>query len=709
MSQLHPEESRRQDRPANRLAGETSPYLLQHAHNPVDWYPWGPEALGRSKGENKPIFLSIGYSACHWCHVMERESFENPEIARVMNEHFVNIKVDREERPDLDQIYMNAVQAMTGHGGWPMSVFLTPTLEPFFGGTYFPPTDSRGMAGFPRILMSVQRAWEERQKEIIESAGEMTERLRSMAEIARTGDEGTLELRHLDNAARALMRNFDPIHGGFGRAPKFPHPMDLRVLLRHHRRTGDAQSLHVVKHTLDKMARGGIYDHLGGGFARYSTDDRWLAPHFEKMLYDNALLASIYLEAFQFTGEPNYGRVARETLDYVLDRMTSDEGGFYSTEDADSEGEEGKYYVWTLAEISEILGEVKGKTFCYVYDVSASGNWEGKNILNLVSPVSQAAKLLSRDEIELALELAESRRSLLAVRGKRIPPAKDTKILVSWNGLMIAALAVAGRALGDTRFLTAAGRSAKFILDRMRGSDGLLLHTFKDGQAKLNAYLDDYANLIDGLTRLFEATGEARWIESAIDLACLMIQEFADPEGGGFYFTGKSHEVLIARQKDLFDNATPSGNGMAATALLRLAALSGREEFRDEGHEALAAVHQMIESSPSAAGQSLIALDFELAKRHELAVIAGSDAQEFDAVLTAIFSRFLPHAVVAPSTAVVPERLTKLIPPLRDRTTRGNCTTTYICEDYTCQEPMLSLAGVVGALDRLEPGNQLPS
>ncbi len=366
---------------ANRLAGETSPYLVQHAHNPVDWYPWGADALARAKAESRPIFLSIGYSACHWCHVMERESFENPEIASVMNEHFVNIKVDREERPDLDQIYMSAVMAMTGHGGWPMSVFLTPDLKPFFGGTYFPPVDSRGMAGFPRVLLSVHRAWEERRDEIIESAALMTEQLRAFT--ALSAGAGALETRLLDQAARRSMRAFDSRHGGFGSAPKFPHPMDLKLLMRHHARTGDSQALHVVRHTLDKMARGGIYDHLGGGFARYSTDDRWLVPHFEKMLYDNALLASAYLEAYQLTHDPKFGQVARETIDYVLGRMVGPEGGFYSTEDADSEGVEGKYYVWSLREVTEVLGADRAKTFCYVYDVTPEGNWEEHNILNL--------------------------------------------------------------------------------------------------------------------------------------------------------------------------------------------------------------------------------------------------------------------------------------------------------------------------------------
>src|SRR5262249_36113612 len=472
----------------NRLAGETSPYLLQHASNPVNWYPWGSEALARARSENKPIFLSIGYSACHWCPVMERESFENPEIAALMNEPFINVKVDREERPDLDQIYMSAVMAMTGHGGWPMSVFLTPDCKPFFGGTYFPPTDSRGMAGFPRVLQSVHQAWIERRDEIAESAALMTEQLRAVGTI--TKGTGAVDSRLLDRAARTLLRNFDPQHGGFGQAPKFPHPMDLKVLLRYHLRTQDDQALHVVRHTLDKMARGGIYDHLGGGFARYSTDERWLVPHFEKMLYDNALLASAYLEAYHATRDADFGRVARETMDYVLGRMTDPGGAVYSTEDADSEGVEGKYYVWSLGEVTDVLGARAAKAFAYVYDVTEQGNWEGHNILNLPRTVGQAAKLLGRDPDELGAELAAGRAKLRAVREARVPPGQDTKVLVSWNGLMIAALAEGGRILKDERYLDAAGRAAGFILGRMRREDGRLLHTYRDGRARLDAYLD---------------------------------------------------------------------------------------------------------------------------------------------------------------------------------------------------------------------------
>jgi uncharacterized protein len=680
----------------NRLSGETSPYLLQHAANPVDWYPWGEEALEKARSENKPIFLSIGYSACHWCHVMEHESFENPQIAALMNEHFVNIKVDREERPDLDQIYMSAVMAMTGHGGWPMSVFLTPSCKPFFGGTYFPPTDSRGMAGFPRVLMSVHQAWSERRDEITESAAEMTEQLRAFGTI--TKGTGPLDFKLLDQAARTLMRNFDSTHGGFGGAPKFPHPMDLRVLLRHHLRTRNEQALHVVRFTLDKMARGGIYDHLGGGFARYSTDERWLAPHFEKMLYDNALLSSVYLEAFQLTGDAGSGQVAREIMDYVLGRMTGAHGAFHSTEDADSEGVEGKYYVWSLAEITELLGADRAKTFCYVYDITQSGNWEDHNIINLPRPIEQCAKLLARDQVELESELAASRALLLAAREKRVPPAMDTKVLVSWNGLMIAALAQGGRILGDERYLLAAGRAAGFILDQMRRPDGRLLHTYKDAQAKLDAYLDDYAAFIDGLTRLYESTGEPRWIMSALELAAIMIDEFADAEQGGFYFTGRRHEALIARQKDIHDNATPSGNGLAATALLRLGALTGKSDLTSAGTQALQAIQSVLEREPAACGQSLLALDFLLGKVAEFAVIAGRDEGENCAVLETIARSFGPHRIVVPATPEQAVSLAGKVPLLADRPAREGRTTTYICENMSCQAPVVGVEALKEAL-----------
>ena len=684
------------DRPANRLSGETSPYLLQHQHNPVDWFPWGPEALAKAKAEEKPIFLSIGYSACHWCHVMERESFENDAIAQMMNERFVNIKVDREERPDLDNLYMAAVQAMTGHGGWPMSVFLTPDLKPFYGGTYYPPTDSRGMPGFPRVLLSVERAWQEKRDEILTAAADMTLQLQAAGDLPPS--TGELNLTLLDDAARSLGRMFEPVHGGFGSAPKFPHPMDLRVLIRHHARTGDAHAMHMVRHTLDKMARGGIYDQLGGGFARYSTDDRWLAPHFEKMLYDNALLTTVYLEAFQLTGDDEYARIAAETIDYILARMTSPEGAFYSTEDADSEGVEGKFYVWDLDEIRQILGPDKATTFAAVYEVSEGGNWEHKNILNLPESIEAVAKRLARDPAMLRSDLAESRAKLFEARERRIHPGKDTKILTSWNGLMLAALAEAGAILNEPKYVEAASRAAEFLLKTMRTPEGRLLRTFKDGQAKLNAYLDDYANLIDGLTRLFEATGETRWIESALELTQTLIDEFHDSEKGGFYYVGQSHETLIARQKDAYDNATPSGNAMAATSLARLAALTGRDDLDKLARSTLQSVHLVMERMPTAAGQSLVALDFLLAPAREFAVIAGTDRADLAAALGVIARKFDPHKVIAPAPTTISPRLAELIPLLADRAAHDGQVTTYLCEKFSCQAPLVGIEALEKSL-----------
>ena len=449
----------------NRLAHETSPYLLQHAHNPVDWYAWGREALERARREEKPIFLSIGYSACHWCHVMEHESFEDADTAAVMNEHFVNIKVDREERPDLDHIYMAAVQIMTQHGGWPMSVFLTPDLEPFYGGTYFPPEPRQGMPSFKQILAGVADAWQNRRGELSRSAGQMAGALQQMNQLAGGGERPSLEL--IDQAVRALERDYDPGYGGFGSAPKFPHPMDIKLLLRHWKRTGAEQSLEMVNRTLDHMARGGIYDHLGGGFHRYSTDERWLVPHFEKMLYDNALITQVCVEAYQATQNPEFSRVARETLDYVLREMTSPEGGFYSTQDADSEGVEGKFFVWPLAEIEQVLGHGAADLFAYVYDVTGEGNWDESNILNRPKTMDQCAKLLQVDRPKMEQSLAESRAKLFDVRSRRVAPSRDDKVLVSWNGLMIDAMARGFQVLGDERYLDAARRAAEFILTKM--------------------------------------------------------------------------------------------------------------------------------------------------------------------------------------------------------------------------------------------------
>lgn len=673
---------------SNRLANETSPYLLQHAQNPVDWYPWSEEALAKAGAEDKPIFLSVGYSACHWCHVMERESFENPALAELMNERFINIKVDREERPDIDQIYMNAVQAMTGRGGWPMSVFLTPDGKPFFGGTYYPPEDRHGMPGFRRVILSVDQAWKNRKQEIIDSAGEMTSHLADLARLPKADSTETLDLKLLDSAAAALRRQFDPVHGGFGQSPKFPHPMDLRLLLRCGARCGDAHAIHMVRHTLDKMARGGIYDHLGGGFARYSTDAKWLVPHFEKMLYDNALLALTYTEAWQLTGEEDFARVTRETLDYLLSRMTDPlEGGFYATEDADSEGEEGKYYVWDRTEVNSLLGTERAERFCRIYDVSPHGNWEGQNILNLLKPLEQVA---SADGVELEWlrnELAADKSRLLAARQLRVPPGKDTKILSSWNGLALAAFAHAAWALNEPDYLAAATRCAAFIKRRMVASDGRLLHCYKDGQARINAYLDDYANVIDGLVRLFETGGDRQWLNFAEELTQTMILEFHDDAEGGFFYTGKSHESLILRQKDYQDNATPSSMAMAATGLARLGRLLSNEKYTSLAVSTLKSIEPVLRRFPAAVGQSLIALDFLLANGPDVVICSSLADSDYKRARVMWASRFLPGAVFLPNFAGNNDTMELA----RDRSALSGHITSFICSGQTCEAPVVGI------------------
>ncbi len=681
--------------PPNRLASETSPYLLQHAHNPVDWYPWGEAALARARAENKPIFLSVGYSACHWCHVMERESFENPAMAELMNERFINVKVDREERPDIDQIYMSAVQAMTGRGGWPMSVFLTPDGQPFFGGTYYPPEDKHGMPGFRRVILSVEQAWKSRKKEIEDSAADMTAHLADLAKLPKVDSEQPLGIEILEAAAVALRRQFDPVHGGFGQAPKFPHPMDLRFLLRHGARAGDAHAVHMVRHTLDKMARGGIYDHLGGGFARYSTDAKWLAPHFEKMLYDNALLASAYTEAYQLTGEEDFARVTRETLDYLLSRMTDPvEGGFYATEDADSEGEEGKFYVWSKSEIETVLGPERADRFCTVYDVSPDGNWESHNILNLIKPMDQAANSFGMTEEQLRKELESDRARLLEVRETRIPPGKDTKVLTSWNGLAMAAMADAAWTLDEPRYLLGAQNCAAFLKRRMIGPDGLLLHSYKDGQARFNAYLDDYAAVIDGLVRLFEAGADKQWLDWAEELAETMVREFRDVVDGGFYYTGRTHETLILRNKDYQDNATPSGNSLAATALARLGRITGNQKYTDQAWKTLKSMTAILKRYPMAAGQGLIALDFLLADGPEVVLVAPLATDDYKHARHLWSKRFLPGRVTVANIAGVLDHFELA----QQRTAQAGQITSYICQGKTCEAPV---AGIEALKKRL--------
>jgi uncharacterized protein YyaL (SSP411 family) len=687
----------------NRLAQETSPYLLQHRDNPVDWYPWGEEALEKARGEDKPIFLSIGYAACHWCHVMEHESFENAAIARALNENFVPIKVDREERPDLDQIYMNAVQMLTGHGGWPMSVFLTPELKPFYGGTYWPPHSSRGMPGFDQILAAVIDAWKNRREQALNAADQLTAELRNV-DGGIAGEAGELKRELIDEAVGQLRRSFDNTYGGFGQAPKFPHPMDLQLLVRVAQRTAQQGPLDMVRLTLDRMAAGGIYDHLGGGFARYSVDARWLVPHFEKMLYDNALLAAAYLDAFLTTGDGNYARVLRETLDYTIRDMTDPAGGFFSTEDADSEGHEGLFYTWTPDEIEAVLGEERGVTFGRVYDVSDVGNFEGRNILNLPKTLEQCAAILHREPHELAAELAESREKLFAARDKRVRPGRDDKVIVSWNGLMIDAMARAGAALNEPEYVITAAEAAGFILSRMRRDDGRLLHTWRHGKAKLDAYLDDYTSLANSLVSLYEANFNERWIEEAVQLVDIVLEKFADPTGG-FLYTAEDHEQLITRTKELTDSSTPSGNALAATALLRLGKLLGRTEYLDAAERTLAAALPILQRVPMAAGQSLLALDSYLGPSHELVLIGDLARDDTKAAIAALHRRYLPRSVLAvrdskPIDADA-SRSGFLDKVFAGKDSRDGQPVLYICQNFACQAPAIGLAAIENELNAL--------
>jgi hypothetical protein len=691
----------------NRLAHETSPYLLQHASNPVDWYPWGEEAHQRAKSEQKPIFLSIGYSACHWCHVMEHESFEDDEIARMLNESFVSIKVDREERPDLDQIYMNAVQLMTGRGGWPMSVFLTPDLQPFFGGTYWPPRAHMNMPGFPQVLAAVADAWKNRREQAIDQAQALTQHLRQMA----TGNEWKAAdpSQMLSAAAAKLEQMFDFTHGGFGRAPKFPHAIDLALLLRIWRRWPRDGIVNMVRLTLDKMARGGIYDHLAGGFARYSVDDRWLVPHFEKMLYDNALLTNAYLDGYLVTRDSEYRRIASETIDYVLRYMTDEHGGFHSTEDADSEGVEGKFYVWSPAEVHEVLGGQAAERFCYVYDVTEEGNFEGHSILNLPKTIAQCASLKGWNAEELAGELAASRAKLLEVRDRRVRPGKDDKILASWNGLMIDALARAAAIFGSDRYLAAAVRAAQFAGKHLVDQDGRLLHSWRNGKAQFKAYLDDYACLAGALVSLYETCFDEAWIDQAVRLADFMVKRFGDPDGGGFYFTSDDHEHLIVRQKDLQDSSVPSGSAMAATVLLRLGKLCGRSDYLGAAQEAIDGAAEMMEKYPTSVAQMLIALDMQWGPFAEIVVMGDPKTAETAEVLSDLRGRYVPNRVLAcRREADLPDGSIDLDPIFVGKQSLAPPPTVYLCEKFVCGAPASGKDAAKGLWQKLaQTGTQL--
>jgi uncharacterized protein len=667
---------------ANRLAQETSPYLLQHKDNPVDWYPWGPDALERAREEERPILLSVGYSACHWCHVMERESFEDPETAAYMNEHFVCVKVDREERPDVDAIYMEAVQAISGHGGWPMTVFLDPEGVPFYGGTYFPPDDSRGMPSFRMVMEAVVHAFETQREEIAERAPGVRARLGAIGEVEPRDDlPGAPDL---EEAVRRLLGAADRRNGGFGGAPKFPPASSLELLLAR----GETQH---VELTLDRMLAGGIYDQIGGGFARYAVDAIWLVPHFEKMLYDNALLARAYLHGYQELGHEPYRRVCEETLDWMLREMRGPEGGFYSALDADSEGEEGKFYVWTQAEIREILAADPNcinfstqqiEKLMQFWGVTEGGNFEGANILHLAGGADAP-------EPE---GLAEARRALFEARSQRVWPGLDDKRLTSWNALAIAALADAGAVLGRDDYLDAARECASFLLEQLRDESGNLLRTYKDGRSRLNAYLEDHAFFLEALLALYEASFETRWFTEARALAETMIERFGDPERGGFYSTSSDHEELIARRKEVGDHPIPSGNSSAAMGLLRLGALTGERRYTEAGEGVFALFGKPAVEHPDAFAHMLRALDFHLSPTREVALV-GDDVGDLAAVVR---EKPRPHLVLAggPEGSDQP-------PLLEGRTAVDGKPAAYVCENFTCRLPVTDPTDLSGELTGL--------
>jgi len=643
------------DKQPNRLIDETSPYLLQHAYNPVDWHPWGEEALSKAREANKPLLISIGYAACHWCHVMERESFEDPDTAEIMNRNFVCIKVDREERPDIDAIYMDAVQAIAGQGGWPMTVFASPEGIPFFGGTYFPPRDRPGLPSFKRIMDGVTRAWNESGEQVVREGRELVERISVLNHPPKA--EGELSEEILSNAVARLARAFDPTFGGFGSAPKFPQPPVLDFLLR----MAQAKQPHapeMIHHTLRSMALGGIYDQIGGGFARYTVDRTWLTPHFEKMLYDNAQLARLYTRAWQQDGSPLYKRIAVETLEYLIRDMQDSTGVFYASEDADSEGHEGKFYVWSHEEFMQIAPEA-----AEYYGVTPEGNFEGSNILTAAS-----------DDPPL-----EARSKLFEARAPRIRPGRDDKALTSWNGLTISALAEAGMAFERQDLIDEASRAAGFILDNVHDGSGRLLHSYKAGQSRVLGMLEDYAYLAEGLLTLWEATFEPRWLEASKELAAAMLELFWDDENTGLFTTGRDHEKLIMRQKEIAESVTPAPNAVASYTLQKLAMLTGDETLTERAKEILEMAQSYMTGAPQATGTFLSSLDFLLSVPKEIVIVG--DREEARPLIEQVWSRFIPNKVLAGAPPGIDS------PMLEGKSAIGGKPTAYVCEHYACLAP----------------------
>jgi len=673
---------------SNRLTNEKSPYLLQHAGNPVNWYPWGAEAFQKAKEEDKPIFLSIGYATCHWCHVMAHESFEDDEVARLLNKHFIAIKVDREERPDVDKIYMYVCQSLTGHGGWPLSIFMTPEGKPFFAGTYFPKSNRLGMPGFVSVLEQVAAMWQNERGSILKSSEAITGSIQPRSDS--DGSVHSLSAETLKKGYTQLARTFDPTWGGFGTAPKFPTPHHLTFLLRWHKRSGDSMVLEVVEKTLEAMRRGGIFDQIGFGFHRYSVDEKWLVPHFEKMLYDQAVLAMAYTEAYQATGKVEFARVAREIFTYVLRDMTAPDGGFYSAEDADSEGQEGLFYVWTPREVKAHLGKETGDLFCRFYGITEAGSFEeGRSIPYVRMSVQSFAAKEGMDLTRLETVLEDARDRLFHIREKRVHPLKDDKILTSWNGLMIAAFAKGYQVLGHQAYADAAQGAAGFILRNLRTADGRLLRRYRQGHAAYPGYLDDYAFLVWGLTDLYEATFEIAYLEEAIALNEAMIDIFWDKQGGGLHFTGKGNEPLITRSKDIYDGALPSGNSVAALNFLRLGRMTGNVDLEQRAEQLARAFSTQVTDQPMAYTQLLIALDFMIGPSREI-VIAGDPALDTTrAMVSVVWRKFLPNKVLLlRRQGTEGKRLAALSPFVEAMAPINHQPTVYLCEQYACQVPI---------------------
>ena len=672
----------------NRLIHESSPYLLQHAHNPVDWYPWGEEAFQKAMQEDKPVLVSIGYAACHWCHVMERESFENPEVAALMNQHFINIKVDREERPDVDHIYMDAVQAISGSGGWPLNVFLTPDKRPFFGGTYFPPVRAFNRSSWTEVLLAISQTYQKNKDEVETQATRLTEHLiASNAFGTRLGESFSSNDAQMDQAFEGIMKNADRTWGGFGQAPKFPHTFTITYLLRYGHIKKNQEALDQAMLSLDKMLQGGLYDQVGGGFARYSTDAEWLVPHFEKMLYDNALLVITLAEAYQVTGKEVYREVLEETISFVERELMHPGGGFYSALDADSEGEEGRFYVWDQASVRQVLGS-DADIFCDFYDITPNGNWEGRNIPWIKKPLEVFAEDHGLDATELKALLEEGRRKLLAKRSERVRPQLDDKVLLGWNALMNQALSRAFAVTGHSHYETLARRNMDFLLSAFPAENGLLFHTWKNGLAKYPAFLDDYSNLVGALVELVQVTGHLPYLDKAAELAEVVIREFSDTASPYFYFTHRGQDDVPVRKKEIYDGATPSGNAVMAYQLYKLSILLDRPEWRKRSEDMLAAIGEVVIKYPTSFGVWLLLL-FEINNgTAEIAIIGG----EWKKYLGKIQRIYISHKLALATEDPLPG-----YPLLADKPGNSEILI-YLCKNYACRKPVTTIQDFVTLL-----------